>query len=161
MFGGQVEAAVVAQGRQLPSFLRTMWSGEDHGESERRMMPAASSLRNSASAVRSLSGSRRRALAKTGLPVVSTECLTPWRGLGVPLPSPTLVGNAASRVRTAVGMQRTATEKRAAGSAMGRSVLASSRRRATGSMSRLWVDRKSRANTVSYTHLTLPTIYSV
>ncbi len=37
-----------------------MCSGEDHGESERRMIPAASSSRNSASALRSLSGSRRR-----------------------------------------------------------------------------------------------------
>ncbi len=43
-----------------------MCSGEDHGESERRMMHAASSSRNSASVLRSLSGSRRRALANTG-----------------------------------------------------------------------------------------------
>ena len=52
-----------------------MCSSEDHGESERRMMPAASSSRNSASALRSLSGSRRRALANTGRPVV----LMVWR----------------------------------------------------------------------------------
>ena len=41
-------------------------------------------------------------------------------------------------------MELMATEQRAAGLLMGRSVLASSRRRATGSMSRLWVERKSR-----------------
>jgi hypothetical protein len=75
------------------------------------MMPAASCRRNLAWAVHSLSKYRRRALAKTGLPVVSTECLTPWQGLGVSLPSPTMAGNKASRARTAVGMELTATEQ--------------------------------------------------
>jgi hypothetical protein len=63
-------------------------------------MPAASSSRNSASALRSLSGSRRQALANTGWPVVSMV----WRilcfGDGLPFPSPTMVGNKASRDRT-------------------------------------------------------------
>ncbi|MFN9909119.1 MAG: hypothetical protein ACK56F_23865, partial [bacterium] len=77
-----------------------MCSGEDHGESERRMMPAASSSRNSASALGSLSGSRRRALANTGRPVV----LMVWRilcfGDGLLFPSPTMAGKEASRERT-------------------------------------------------------------
>ncbi|MFN9909563.1 MAG: hypothetical protein ACK56F_26175, partial [bacterium] len=62
----------------------TMWSGEDHGELERRTIPAASRERNSASAIFNLSGSRRRALAKTGRPDVSTKWRTPCRGRGVP-----------------------------------------------------------------------------
>ncbi len=77
-----------------------MCSGDDHGESERRMMLTASSSRNSASALRNLSGSRRRALANTGSPVV----LMVWRilcfGDGLPFPSQPMVGNEASRDRT-------------------------------------------------------------
>jgi hypothetical protein len=69
-----------------------MCSGEDHGESEQQMMPAASSSRNSASAFHSLSGSRWRALANTGRPVI----LMVWRilcfGDGLPFLSPTMAG---------------------------------------------------------------------
>jgi hypothetical protein len=86
------------------SCLGTMCSGDDQGELDRRTIPAASSERNSASAILSLSGSRRRALANTGRPVVSTKWLTPWRGRGVPLPSPTMLGNDARSERTASTM---------------------------------------------------------
>ncbi len=68
---------------------------------DRRTIPAASRERNSATAIFSLSGSRLRALAKSGRPEVSTKCRTPWRGLGISFPSPTMLGNAARSVRTA------------------------------------------------------------
>ena len=47
-----------------------MCRGDAQGLSDLRMIPASSNLRNSSLAVRSLSGSRRRALANTGRPVV-------------------------------------------------------------------------------------------
>ncbi len=69
----QVEAAVVAAGTPRPVLLADHVQGRR--ESEQRMMPAASSSRNSVSAWRSLSGPRWRALANTGRPVV----LIVWR----------------------------------------------------------------------------------
>jgi len=56
-----------------------------------------------------------------------------------------MAGNEASRERTARGMELRATEQRAAWLLMGRSILASSTRRAMGSISRRWADRKSKA----------------
>jgi hypothetical protein len=64
-------------------------------------MPAFSSVRNSASARHSFSGSRQGALAKTGQPVVSTEWHTLCSGCGVAFPSLTMAGKAARRVQTA------------------------------------------------------------
>jgi hypothetical protein len=147
----QVESAVVAAGRHDPSFLCTMCSGDDHGESERRMMPAASSSQNSASALHSLSGSRRQALANTGRPVVSMV----WRilcfGNGLPFPPPTMVGNEASRDRTdGVMEQRAAANlERSVPVAVGVlesgfKVYESSTWRRTGSTSSPWADKKSK-----------------
>jgi hypothetical protein len=83
-----------------------MCSGDDQGESEQRMMPAASSSRNSAFAWRSLSGSRRRALVNTGRPVVSMV----WRilcfGDGFPFPSQMMAGNDANMDRTDGAMEQ-------------------------------------------------------
>ena len=68
--GGKIEMAVVAAGP--PGSIR-----EDQGLFEWRIMPAASSLSNSAFACWRQEGSRRRALAKTGGPVVWIWCCTP------------------------------------------------------------------------------------
>ncbi len=114
-------------------------------------MPAASSSRNSASALRSLSGSRRRALANTGRPVVSMV----WRilcfGDGLPFPSPTTVGNEANRDRTdGVMEQRAAANlERSVPAAVGVlesgfRVFESSTWRPTGSTSSPWADKKSK-----------------
>jgi hypothetical protein len=43
-------------------------------------MPACSNFLNSDSARRNFSGSNLLAFAKTGLPEVSMECVTPWVG---------------------------------------------------------------------------------
>jgi hypothetical protein len=75
-------------------------SSADQEKSE----PAAFRDWNSAFVILSLSGSRRRALAKTGQPEVSTKWQTLWRGLGVPLPSLTMLGNSARSVRTTGAM---------------------------------------------------------
>jgi hypothetical protein len=87
-----------------------MCRGEDHGDDERRMMPAFSRVRNSASANRSFSESRRRALAKTGRLVVSTEWRTPCNGRGEAFPSPMIDGKAARRGQTAGVMWHNAAE---------------------------------------------------
>jgi hypothetical protein len=135
-----------------------MCSGDDQGESERRMMPAASSSRNLASAWRSLSGSRRWALANTGRPVVSMVWQILCFGDGFPFPSPPMAGNEANRDRTDGAM-----EQRAAAN-LERSVLAavdglessfrdfeSSTWRPTGSTSSPWADKKSKPRMGLYT----------
>ncbi len=81
-----------------------MCNGDDHGEFDRLTMPACSNLRNSDSATRSFSGSSLLAFAKTGLPEVSMEWVTPWVGFGVPDPSPMTAGKFERRVRTAGAM---------------------------------------------------------
>ncbi len=110
-------------------------------------MPAFSRVRNSAAANRSFSGSRRRALAKTGRPVVSTEWRTPCNGRGVAFPSPMIDGKAARRVRTAGVMWHNAAEnldgKAATAAESGLSVTASNTRRENGSTRRRCAARKS------------------
>ncbi len=64
--GDGVEAAIIAAGPPRPILLGYHLKWRDQGELDRRTIPAASSERNSASAIFSLSGSRRRALANTG-----------------------------------------------------------------------------------------------
>jgi hypothetical protein len=95
----QVELAVIAAGAPRPVFLA------DHGDSERRMMPATSSSWNSASAWRSLSGPGGRALANTGRPAVSIV----WRilcfGDDFPFQSPTMAGKEANKERTVCAME--------------------------------------------------------
>jgi hypothetical protein len=106
-----------------------MWRGLDQLELERRTIHIFSSALNSASAIRSLSGSRRRALAQIGLPFVSTECSTPCKGCGVDVPSLTMLGKEARRLRTggeAMDSEATSLERLfRIVSPMGRSVLAS------------------------------------
>ena len=51
-----------------------MWRGDDHGLSDLRTIPSSYSLSKAWRAQASLSGQRRRALAKTGAPRVGTEC---------------------------------------------------------------------------------------
>jgi hypothetical protein len=129
----------------------TMCSVDDHGESERRMMPAASSWQNSASAWRSLSGSRRRALTNTGRPAVSMVWQILCFGDSFPFPSPTVAGNEASRDHTVGAMeQRAATnlERGPPGAAVfdlesGFRVFESSTWRTTGLTSSPWADKKS------------------
>jgi hypothetical protein len=88
------------QGRHVPSGLGTICSSEDHGDDNRQIIPAFSRFRNSASAVRSLSGSRRRSLAKTVQLLVSIEWRTPCNERGVALPSPTMDGKVPKRALT-------------------------------------------------------------
>jgi hypothetical protein len=127
-----------------------MGSGDNQGESEWRMMLAASSWQNSASAWCSLSRSKRRALANTGRPVVPMV----WRilcfGDGFPFPSPTMAGNAARRERTVGAMeQRAATNLERGPPAVvfdleiGFRVFESSTWRPTRSTSSPWADKKS------------------
>ena len=69
------------------------------------MIPAASSFLNSASAMRSLSGARRRALAKTGrFPPVSMTCSTPCVGVGVSVSDLIIEGYFAGSRLTGSGM---------------------------------------------------------
>jgi hypothetical protein len=135
-----------------------MCSGDDHGESERRMMPAASSSRNSASALGSLSGSRRRALANPERPVISMV----WRilcfGDDFPFPSPMMVGNEASRDRTDGAMEQRAAAnlERSVpavvdGLESGFRVFESSIWRLTGLTSSPWADKKSKHRMGLYT----------
>jgi hypothetical protein len=125
-----------------------MWSGDDQGEFDCRTIPAFSKARNSAFAMRSLSGSRRRALEKTGRPVVSMECLTPCFGLGVPHPSPMMDGNEAMRFRTAGATWQSAAASREraggeAGSDRGQSESASKTCLEEGSTKSLFEAKKS------------------
>jgi hypothetical protein len=80
-----------------------MCNGELQPEFEHRIMHIFSSARNSFSAIRSFSGSRRRLFAKSGLPFVSIVCSTPCKGRGVVVPSPTTPGNSARRFLTGIG----------------------------------------------------------
>src|SRR5450830_463790 len=125
-----------------------MWRGLAQGLSERRTMPSPSSVRNSDSALRSLSGSRRRLFAKTGRPVVSMVCCTPWRGLGVAEPSPMTDGNSdSSSLVCCERFDRDETRGESGGwevdSTNGRSVLASLMHLAYESTKRWWVAKKS------------------
>ncbi len=128
-----------------------MCSGDDHGESERRMMLATSSSRNSASALRSLSGSRRRALANTGRPVVSMVLRILCFSDGLPFPSLTMVGNEASRdhIDSVMEQRAAANLEHSVPVAVGVlesgfRVLESSTWRPTGSTSSPWADKKSK-----------------
>src|SRR5450830_1856715 len=125
-----------------------MWRGLAQGLSERRTMPSPSSVRNSDSALRSLSGSRRRLFAKTGRPVVSMVCCTPWRGLGVAEPSPMTDGNSdSSSLVCCERFDRDETRGESGGwevdSSNGRSVLASLMHLAYESTKRRWDAKKS------------------
>jgi hypothetical protein len=62
------------------NILCTMCRGEAQGKSDRRIIPAFSSLRNSAWVTRRHSGSRQRAWAKPGLLLVSMMRMTPCAG---------------------------------------------------------------------------------
>ena len=73
---------------QVPSGLGTMWRGLDHGEEERQTIPAFSILRNSALADANFSGSKWRALTKTGGPgAVGRSWNTPCLGVEAEKPS--------------------------------------------------------------------------
>src|SRR5450830_1468071 len=125
-----------------------MWRGLAQGLSERRTMPSPSNVRNSDSALRSLSGSRRRLFAKTGRPVVSMVCWTPWRGLGVVEPSPMTDGNSdSSSLVCCERLLRDETRGESGGcetgSVSGISVLASIMHLAYESTKRRWVAKKS------------------
>jgi hypothetical protein len=78
-----------------------MRRGEDHGEFDHRTIPTFFRFQNSPSAILCFSGSKRLALAKTGLPVISMEYETPRFGFDVLKPLPTIAGKAARRERTA------------------------------------------------------------
>ena len=111
-------------------------------------MPSPSNVRNSDSALRSLSGSRRRLFAKTGRPVVSMVCCTPWRGLGVAEPSPMTDGNSdSSSLVCCERFDRDETRGESGGwevdSTNGRSVLASLMHLAYESTKRRWDAKKS------------------
>ena len=54
------------QGLRVPSGLRTMWIGLDHGDKDQRTIPVFSILRNSTWVEASLSGFRQLALGNTG-----------------------------------------------------------------------------------------------
>jgi hypothetical protein len=121
-------------------------------------MPAASSSQNSASALRSLSGSRWRALANTGRPVVSMV----WRILcfsdGFPFPLLRMVGNEASRdhMDSVMEQRATANLERSVPAAVGVlesgfRVFESSTWRLTGSTSSPWADKKSKPRMCLYT----------
>ena len=56
----------------------TMKRGLDQGEEECQKIPAFSILRNSALAEASFSGSKQRALVKTGGPCLGVEAKKPW-----------------------------------------------------------------------------------
>ncbi len=69
------------------------------------MIPDASSFLNSASAMRSLSGARRRTLANTGrCPPVSMMCSTPCVGVGVNVSDLIIDGYFARNCLTGSGM---------------------------------------------------------
>jgi hypothetical protein len=85
-----------------------MCSDYDQGLSEQGMMPAASSWRNFASAVRSLSRSKQRALPNTGQPIVSMVWQILCFGDSVPLPSPMMVGKTTSRDHIVGAMEQRA-----------------------------------------------------
>jgi hypothetical protein len=128
-----------------------MCRGDDQGESEGRLMPAASSSRNSASAWRSLSGSRRRALANTGRPVVSIVWQILCFGNGFPFPSPTMAGNEANRDRADGAMEQRAAANlecrvpvAVVGLESGFRDFESSTWRPTGLTSSPWADKKSK-----------------
>ena len=82
-----------------------MCSGDAQAEFDLRMIPAFSSFANSASAMRSFSGGRRRALANTGrCPPVSIVCSTPCVGVGVSVSDLIMEGYLASSCLTGSGM---------------------------------------------------------
>jgi len=85
-----------------------MCKGEDQGELDLRIIPAFSMAENSAWADANFSGSRRRALAKTGGPgCVRRWCLTPWRGLEAVKPSEDATsGNSERRSAMHLGVAR-------------------------------------------------------
>jgi hypothetical protein len=70
------------QGRQLPSVLCTMCSGDAQQLLERRMMPCFSSFAKAARAASCFSGSNRRKRAVTGRPLVMSWCSTSCVGGG-------------------------------------------------------------------------------
>ena len=74
-----VKAPVVSAGSPAAVFFLARCV---EGTLERQTMPLFSNSWNSASAMRSFSGSSLRALANKGRPVVSMTCSTPWRGSG-------------------------------------------------------------------------------
>ena len=69
-------------GRQPPPSLGVICKGDDHGELNLRIMPKSSIFLNSALATASCSSWRRRAWAKTGVPVVVRQ-LVAHHGGGV------------------------------------------------------------------------------
>ncbi len=69
-------------GRQLPFGLGTIWSGLDHGESERRTIPRLSNSLKVFSATANCSGERRHARAAMGGQAVWIEWVVWWRGVG-------------------------------------------------------------------------------
>ena len=86
-----------------------MCSGDDHGDVDRRIIPASSIRRNSAWAMSSLAASRRRGLAKTGGPVVTMWCSTPCFGFKSLKEAPITSGKSSSRFWTAAGTSTTET----------------------------------------------------
>ncbi len=82
-----------------------MCSGDAQAELDLLMIPDASSLLNSASAIRSLSGARRRNLTNTGrCPPVSMMCSTPCVGVGVNVSDLIIDGYFARSCLTGSGM---------------------------------------------------------
>ena len=71
-----IEAPVSPHGRQPPEAFGTMCSGEAQGLDDRRTMPMASILSNSALARASFSGGKRQARAWMGEPLVVMKCST-------------------------------------------------------------------------------------